>query len=180
MALTDQDLLVRVLADDDRHAFAELVRRHQSDVRGVLRRLTGGDTARADDLAQETFVQAWHGLARFAGHSSFSTWLLGIAHNHWRNARRKQRTVPIEPTHLDALEPVPSPVALSDLRHDLGRALRTLATEEQTVLHLCYQQGLSHPEIADVLQWPLGTVKTHINRGKDKLRPLLASWNPTT
>ena len=178
--MTDSELIARVVVSDDHAAFGELVRRHQSAVRHFLRHLAGGDAALADDLAQDTFVQAWHGLARFRGGSSFSTWLLGIAHNHWRNARRKQRTVPVEPAHLAALEPTPSPAPLSDLRHDLDRALRTLAEEERTALHLCFQQGLSHSEIADVLQWPLGTVKTHINRGKDKLRPLLASWNPTT
>ena len=178
--MTDPELIARVLVSDDHAAFGELVRRHQSAVRHFLRHLPGGDAALADDLAQDTFVQAWHGLARFHGTSSFSTWLLGIAHNHWRNARRKQRTVPVEPEHLATLEPVPSPAPLSDLRHDLDRALRTLAEEERTALHLCFQQGLSHSEIANVLQWPLGTVKTHLNRGKEKLRPLLASWNPTT
>jgi RNA polymerase sigma factor (sigma-70 family) len=178
--VTDPELIARVLVSDDHAAFGELVLRHQSAVRHFLRHLSGGDAALADDLAQETFVQAWHGLARFAGQSSFPTWLLGIAHNHWRNARRKQRTVPVAAEHLAALEPVPSSAPLSDLKHDLGRALRTLAPEEQTVLHLCYQQGLSHGEIAGVLAWPLGTVKTHLNRGKEKLRPLLAPWNPTT
>lgn len=178
--MTDPELIARVLVSDDHAAFGELVRRHQSAVRHFLRHLSGGDATLADDLAQDTFVQAWHGLAHFRGTSAFATWLLGIAHNHWRNARRKQRTVPVEPAHLATLEPVPSPAPLSDLRHDLDRALRTLAEEERTALHLCFQQGLSHSEIADVLQWPLGTVKTHINRGKEKLRPLLASWNPTT
>ena len=178
--MTDAELIARALVSDNRAAFGELVHRHQSAVRNFLRHLTAGDTALADDLAQDTFLQAWRGLARFGGKSSFSTWLLGIAHNHWRNARRKQRTVPVEPEHLATLETVPSPALLSDLRHDLGHALRSLATEEQTALHLCYQQGLSHSEIAEVLAWPLGTVKTHLNRGKDKLRPLLASWNPTT
>lgn len=178
--MTDSELIARALVSDDHAAFGELVHRHQSAVRHFLRHLSGGDAALADDLAQETFLQAWRGLANYRGTASFSTWLLGIAHNHWRNARRKQRTIPVEAEHLATLDPVPSPAPLSDLRHDLGRALRTLATEEQTALHLCYQQGLSHSEIAEVLQWPLGTVKTHLNRGKDKLRPLLASWNPTT
>lgn len=178
--MTDPELIARALVSDDHAAFGELVRRHQSAVRHFLRHLADGDAALADDLAQETFVQAWRSLTRFGGNSSFLTWLLGIAHNHWRNARRRQRTVAIEPEHLAAQEPVPSSVLLSDLQHDLGLALRSLAPEEQTALHLCYQQGLSHSEIAGVLAWPLGTVKTHINRGKDKLRPLLASWNPTT
>jgi RNA polymerase sigma factor (sigma-70 family) len=178
--VTDPELIARAVVSDDRAAFGELVRRHQSAVRHFLRHLAGGDAALADDLAQDTFVQAWRSLARFQGQASFSTWLLGIAHNHWRNARRKQRIVPVEEEHLAALDPIPSSAPLSDLRHDLGRALQTLATEEQTALHLSYQQGLSHSEIADVLDWPLGTVKTHLSRGKDKLRPLLASWNPMT
>lgn len=178
--MTDPELIARVLVSDDHASFGELVRRHQSAVRHFLRHLSGGDAALADDLAQETFLQAWRSLARFAGQSSFPTWLLGIAHNHWRNARRRSRPVPLETEHLETLEPVPSSVPLSDLKNDLARAMRSLDPEEQAALHLCYQQGLSHREIAAVLMWPLGTVKTHLNRGKDKLRPLLSSWNPTT
>lgn len=178
--MTDPELIARVVVSDDHAAFGELVRRHQSTVRHFLRQLARGDTALADDLAQETFLQAYRGLARFHGHSRFSTWLLGIAHNHWRNARRRSQPVPVEPEHLATLEPVPSPAPLSDLKHDLAHALEALALEERIALHLHYQQGLSHPEIADVLSCPLGTVKTNLNRGKEKLRPLLASWNPQT
>jgi RNA polymerase sigma factor (sigma-70 family) len=178
--VTEAELVSRVVVSGDHAAFRELVQRHQSAVRHFLRHLTRGDAALADDLAQDTFLQAWRGLAGWRGGSPLVTWLLGIAHNQWRNARRKQRTVPVEPEHLATLEPAPSPAPLSDLRHDLGRAMNSLAADEQTALHLCYQQGLSHREIAEVLQWPVGTVKTHINRGKDKLRPLLAPWNPAT
>ena len=178
--MTDAELIARVLVSDDHAAFGELVRHHQSAVRHFLRHLTRGDAALADDLAQETFVSAYRGLGRFHGGSAFPTWLLGIAHNHWRNARRRARTVPVEAEHLAALEPTPSPARSSDLKQDLAQALRTLTAEEQAAFHLCYQQGFSHAEIAEVLQWPLGTVKTHLNRGKDKLRPLLAPWNPAT
>lgn len=176
--MTETELIARVLVSDDHAAFAALIRTHQSVVRNFLRHLTGGDHALADDLAQETFVQAYRSLSRFRGTASFSTWLLGIAHNHWRNARRRQRTVWLEAEHLAMLDTHPSPAPLSDLQQDLAHALRQLAPDEQTVLHLSYQQGLSHGEIADVLDWPLGTVKTHLNRSKEKLRPLLAAWNP--
>jgi RNA polymerase sigma factor (sigma-70 family) len=178
--VTDPELIARVVVSDDHAAFGELVRRHQSAVRHFLRHLVRGDHALADDLAQETFVQAYRSLAQFQGRASFSTWLLGIAHNHWRNARRRSQPVPVEPEHLAALESAPSHAPASDLKQDLAQALEQLAPEEQTALHLCYQQGLSHSEIAAVLLWPLGTVKTHLNRGKDKLRPLLAPWNPQT
>jgi RNA polymerase sigma-70 factor (ECF subfamily) len=173
-------LVARVLAADDRPAFAELVHRHQSAVRRFLRSLTHPDHARADDLAQDTFIQAYRALARYRGGAAFNTWLLGIAHNLWRNDRRRHRTVALQPAHLEACEPAPAGVHQSDLRSDLGAALRQLAPDEQTALHLCYQQGLSHHEIARILDWPLGTVKTHLLRGKEKLRLLLASWNPET
>ncbi len=177
--MTDQVLIARAVFDDDRGAFGELVRRHQSAVRHFLRHLTRGDAALADDLAQETFLQAWRGLARFRGDANFSTWLLGIAHNHWRNARRRlardQPTAPLAP------EPsIDSSATESDLRHDLTQALQTLTADEQLVVHLAYQQGLAHSEIAALLDWPLGSVKTELARSKEKLRPLLAAWNLQT
>lgn len=176
MIPADAELIARTLANDDRAAFGELVQRHQAAVRRFLRHLSG-NAALADDLAQETFLQAWRGLARFRGDAAFTTWLLGIAHNHWRNARRQHLTASPPGRPLEE-EVIPSPARASDLQHDLALALDQLAPEEQTALHLCYQQGLSHSEIATVLNWPLGTVKTHLARSKEKLRPLLAAWNP--
>lgn len=179
MTLSDATLVTRAL-EGDRDAFGELVLRHQSAVRRFLRHLARGDEALADDLAQDTFVQAWHRLGQFRGDAAFATWLLGIAHNHWRNARRKQREVALEAAHLDALETVPPAAPTSDLRQDLAQAMQRLDPDEQTALHLTYQQGLSHSDIATVLGWPLGTVKTHLARSKEKLRTLLAAWNPST
>lgn len=180
MTPSDLDLVARALTDDDRDAFGALVHRHQSAVRHFLRHLTRGDTALADDLAQETFVQAYRSLPRFRGAASFPTWLLGIAHNHWRNARRQQR----DRASLDELTTTTAttePTArASDLKHDLTQALRELTNDEQLAVHLGYQQGLSHSEIATLLNWPLGTVKTHLARSKEKLRHLLAAWNPLT
>ena len=176
----DSELIARVVAFDDHAAFGELVRCHQSAVRNFLRHLTRGDAALADDLAQETFMQAYRGLARFRGTASFSTWLLGIAHNHWRNARRRQRDhAPLDETSKSEFA-VAATTATSDLQHDLAAALRQLSADEQLALHLGYQQGLSHGEIAALLDWPLGTVKTHLARSKEKLRHLLAVWNPQT
>jgi len=180
VSASDPELIARVLRQDDRAAFGELVQRHQSAVRRFLRHLTRGDAALADDLAQDTFLSAYRGLARFHGEAGFGTWLFGIAHNHWRNARRRQReSVPL-PDDAAFEETTPSSVHASDLHHDLSAALTQLDPAEQTALHLFYQQGLSHPEIAAVLDCPLGTVKTNIARGKDQLRQLLAVWNPST
>lgn len=179
MTISDRELVARAVVDRDRGAFAALIERHQSSVRHFLRHLSGGDNALADDLAQETFLHAFHGLARFRGEATFSTWLLGIAHNQWRNARRSRGRghLPIDA----APEPSEPPAARTlDLQQDLGAALRQLSADEQLAIHLHYQQGLAHPEIASLLDWPLGTVKTHLARGKEKLRHLLAVWNPQT
>ena len=178
MTASDSDLVKRAVALDDRESYGELVRRHQSAVRRFLRHLSGGNAALADDLAQDTFIQAHRSLARFRGGSSFTTWLLGIAHNHYRNSRRSRLRAAEEPQTDAEEETAGSPTRVSDLRHDLDAALLRLSSDEQTAVHLFYRQGLSHLEISAVLGWPLGTVKTHLARGKDKLRNLLAAWNP--
>jgi RNA polymerase sigma-70 factor (ECF subfamily) len=175
---SDADLIASVRVSDDRAAFGQLVLRHQSAVRSFLRHLTSGDFALADDLAQETFILAYRRLDHFRGESSFVTWLLGIAHNHWRNARRRQR----DQTSLDDTIPAvdrESDSHASDLRQDLAGAMRGLSPDEQLAIHLNYQQGRSHSEIATLLSWPIGTVKTHLTRAKEKLRQHLAAWNPT-
>jgi RNA polymerase sigma factor (sigma-70 family) len=175
MALLDRDLLARVLVDDDRHAFAELVRRHQSAVRSLLRRLTGGDYALADDLAQETFLKAYQGLRELKGDASLSAWLYRIAYNlyvsHGRKRRETVEAVPAE-------EVTTEPSHHRELRHDLDRALLRLRIEERTALALTYAQDISHEEAAAILHWPLGTLKTHVFRAKAQLRQLLADWAP--
>jgi RNA polymerase sigma-70 factor (ECF subfamily) len=179
-AVTDAELIARAIVSGDRMAFGELVSRHQSSVRQFLRHLTRGNVPHAEDLAQDTFLQAWRSLAKFQARATFNTWLLGIAHNLWRNARRKQHMVPLEEAHLLGLEDNALRETPGDLRRDLEKAMSALGDEERLVLHLCYQQGLSHSEVAATLSWPVGTVKSHIYRAKEKLRPLLASWSPST
>src|SRR3954452_13571089 len=89
--VTDAQLIARALVADDRHAFAELVKRHQSTVRACLRKLTAGNHALADDLAQDTFVLAWRNLKAFRQEARFSTWLYRIATNCWLAHARKPR-----------------------------------------------------------------------------------------
>lgn len=178
METPDADLIARVRAGDDRAAFGELVRRHQSSVRGFLRHLTRSDHALADDLAQETFILAYRQIERYRGEAQFSTWLLGIAHNQFRNARRRWGRSTVVSETPEPEETAPPATHASDLRTDLNAALRSLSPDEQLALHLGYAQGLSHGEIAALVDWPLGTVKTHLARSKDKLRHLLAVWNP--
>ncbi len=177
MSFTDADLIARVLLHEDQNAFGELVRRHQSPVRAFLTKMTRGDAHLADDLAQETFVKAWKKLGSFRGEARFSTWLFGIAFNEFRQHARRHRELALE--ELDPAESAPEPqqpdgAASTRLRMDLAEAMKALTSVERAAIVLCCQNGLTHDEAARVLECPLGTVKTNVLRGKDKLRRLLA------
>jgi RNA polymerase sigma factor (sigma-70 family) len=168
--LSDTELITRVLVRDDRRAFSELVARHQSAVRGLLRRLTGGDVAQADDLAQETFLRAYRGLRGYRGGAKFSSWLYRIACNVFFSRDRGSREAPPEPLALEEGSPEMSlPDALLE-RYDLERALAALKPRERAALVLTYANELTHEEAAVVLDCPLGTLKTHVARAKEKLR----------
>jgi RNA polymerase sigma factor (sigma-70 family) len=175
--LNDADLVARVLLDDDHHAFAELVRNHQSTVRGLLRNLTRGDAATADDLAQETFLRAYKNIRSFRGEAKFSTWLYRIAYNCFReDARKRKELVGIDESQLEA-EPDPQTGDLA-LKQDLMHALQLLPLHERSAVVLCCQNGLSHDEASRVLDIPLGTVKTNVLRGREKLKKMLSAWGP--
>ena len=177
MELTDADLVARVLVDDDQHAFSELVRRDQSPVRGLLRQLTRTDVALADDLAQQTFLRAYKNIRSFRGEARFSTWLYRIAYNCFReDARRRKELVGIDEEQLQTQHD--PQVTDPGLRHDLMRALSLLPLNERSAVLLCCQSGLSHDEAARVLDIPLGTVKTNVLRGREKLKRMLADWGP--
>lgn len=173
----DHVLVARALLTDDRRAFEQLMRRHQGMVRAQLRRLLYGDDARADDLAQETFLLAWRKLHQFRGEARFSTWLHRIAYSCFLQARRKRSSADIDGDLLDERR---SPYEAVELRLDVERAIRQLSTTERIVLLHVVQLGLSHDEVAYVLAMPLGTVKSHTRRAKAKLRELLAERQATS
>ena len=187
-AVTDAQLIARCVVADDRHAFAELVRRHQSAVRACLRKLTGGNHALADDLAQETFVLAWRNLKAFRQEARFSTWLYRIATNCWLAQARKRREELLgdrdaqvaddDPDTDDPADVVADHTRSASLKLDLERAMRVLSEPERAAIVQCYDNDLSHEEAAYVLGMPVGTVKTHIHRAKQKLRAAMAAWAP--
>jgi RNA polymerase sigma factor (sigma-70 family) len=177
VSFTDADLIARVLSREDQHAFGELVRRYQSPVRGFLVRLVRGDGHLADDLAQETFVKAWRKLQTYRGSAKFSTWLFGIAYNEFRTVARQRKELALEDVEEPAAEPAKFTAgSRSDLRLDLTEALKELHSSEQAAIVLCCQNGLTHEEAAQVLDCPLGTVKTNVLRGKEKLRRRLPDY----
>ncbi len=162
----------------DCHAFARLVRAHQSRVRLQLRRLVHGDAALADDLAQETFVQAWLHLNEFRGDARLATWLHRIALTRFlQHARRPQLPQEWRETETDD-EPGHDPRAVEGLARDVERALASLSEIQRLAVVHCFHLDLSHAEAAQVLGLPLGTLKSHLDRAKTRLRDLLVAWNP--
>ena len=164
----------------DRHAFARLVRAHQSRVRLQLRRLTQGDAALADDLAQETFVQAWLHLNDFRGDARLATWLHRIALTRFLQHVRRPR-LPLEwrePEAETANVPAHDPRAVEGLGRDVDRALQALSEIQRLAVVHCFHLDLTHAEAAQVLGLPLGTLKSHLDRAKIRLRELLDAWSP--
>lgn len=173
-ARIDLALVARAVHGDDRRAFEQLLRRHQGMVRAQLRRLLHGDEMAADDLAQEAFVVAWKKLDQFRGDAKFSTWLYRIAYTCFLQSYRKNAGRSDTQEDVDA-DLMPTYSSTVDLQMDIERAMQRLSAGEQAVLLHCVQMGLSHDEAAYVLAMPLGTVKSHANRGKTKLQTWLSA-----
>jgi RNA polymerase sigma-70 factor (ECF subfamily) len=153
-------------------AFTQLVRRHEVRVRSFLARLCGRHEA--DDLAQETFVQAWRMAAAYRGEGSYRAWLLGIAWRRYLSAARSRRP--------EALADIASPARQSaddpNAGLDLTRAFKQLAPRERAVALLCFSEGCSHAEAARSLQLPLGTVKSLAARARAQLATHLGGAHP--
>jgi RNA polymerase sigma factor (sigma-70 family) len=169
---TDAMLIARVVQVDDQAAFGELVRRHQAVVRGFLRRMLGGRLDLADDLAQETFIKAHRGMRRYRGDASFPVWLCAIAANELRGEwrRRKRRA---EFGEDEAGEQIAAEEADGAMRRDVDAGLAHLPEMQRAALVLCFEHGLTHAEAATALGCPVGTLKSHVARGKARLREWL-------
>jgi RNA polymerase sigma factor (sigma-70 family) len=166
--------LVALGAGGDRAAFGELVRRHGTAVRGLLRRM-GADGAGADDVAQDAFLAAFEQIAEFRGEGAFRAWVCRIAARlyvkRWRREARAELLV--EAAEFDASEAQGQALG-RDAKIDLDEAMNSLSEPERVCVSLCYGAGLSHAEAAAALNAPLGTVKSHVKRGLDKLRSRLS------
>lgn len=170
----ENELIAKVILDGDRKAFGRLVIMHQSAIRGFLMRLTRGDAALADDLAQDTFLRAYLKIASYRGTGRFFSWLARIAYrNFLQHIRRKQPEVAMAdpPEGVD-----PGFERASNAKMDIERAIRILSTDERAAITLCFSYGMSHSEASAVTGMPLGTVKSHIARGRAKLKTELSHW----
>lgn len=162
--------MLAAVRDGSQQAFNLLVDRHQQAVRVFLRRLVGANDA--DDVAQETFLALWTQARTFRGGSPVRTWLLGIA---WRKAkdtqrswfRRRRRDQAWHESTDDHEE------FSADMQRAMEQAMASLSLDQRAAVTLCLAFGLSHVEASATMNLPLGTVKSHVARGREKLHALL-------
>jgi len=184
------DELVQFAQGGENRAFDELVRRYQDKVYRLSYKILRHEDDAAEAL-QDAFLSAYRGLKNFKAESTFSTWLYRIATNCWLADARKRKE--------ELLGDRDDAVAAEDdgesrdgdsahgdhahgaaLKLDLERAMAVLSEGERAAIVQCYHNDLTHEEAAYVLDCPVGTVKTHVLRGKQKLKLALAAWAPET
>jgi RNA polymerase sigma-70 factor (ECF subfamily) len=180
--LSDADLIERVAGGDAR-ALEVLYDRYSRVVYSFALRIVG-DQQIAEELLQEVFFRTWQQGGSFrANRGSFVTWLLSITHNMAIDEVRKRRRRPQKAENDDpetALAGVPDTgqdveeeVWLGSLRETITAAMATLPPAQREAVELAYFQGLTQREIAERLGEPLGTIKTRMRLGMQKLRDLL-------
>ncbi len=179
-AISDQQLIERV-AQQDRHAFELLYDRYASTVFGLALK-TLGDRQIAEEAVQEIFWRVWQRAASFDRNRTFAPWLFGIAHNYCIDELRRRRARP-QPVYEDDDHPVLSSIAdttdvseaalQGEQQRIVADALRQLPDEQRQAIELAYFGGLTQQEIAARLGNPLGTIKTRMRLGLQKLRAIL-------
>jgi len=150
--------------------FDDLLRAHQGVIRAFLRRLCK-DAALADDLAQEAFLIAHQRLADLRDPKAAKSWLFQIAYNVYAGHARKhaRRRELFEANHGAELDATPQPPPAGVAR-DIATAMDNLSPEVRAVILMNLSYGMSHSEVAKASGLPLGTVKSHIQRGTEKRR----------
>jgi RNA polymerase sigma-70 factor (ECF subfamily) len=194
----DEVALVRAVASGSEDALASLYDRHVAGIHAVAYRLTG-DRGMTEEVVQETFLALWNRAELFdPAMASLGTWLRAIARNRavdrLRAMGRRPALVPLpgereggdtaagldrigtDPTVIGGAGRDPDPETAAEaasVREAIGAALASMPDVERTVIVLAYREGLTQQEIAQRLDWPLGTVKTRTRRALARLRDLL-------
>jgi RNA polymerase sigma-70 factor, ECF subfamily len=171
------EALVRATLRGDLRAFERLMERHRDVVLRVAARIAG--EADAEDIAQDTFLRAYHRLGRWRGDAPFRTWLLRIAHNGALDhvgAKRPAQVALDEAAQAlpdDARRTPSEALESAERRGRLDVKLKGLAPAHRTVLVLRDVEGLSYEEIAAVTETPLGSVKARLHRARNEFIELL-------
>jgi len=186
---TDKDLAA-LAADGREEAYGELLKRYERPVFALIYRMVR-DRSLAEDLAQEAFIRAFNAISSYDPRYKFSSWIFKIANNHTidylrkrkldtvsihgsphaRTAREEEQTsLVVESTDEDPAEYVEH----RELGHQIEQAIGELRPEYRTAILLRHVEGYAYEEISEIMDLPLGTVKTYLHRARGELKVLLA------
>lgn len=178
-----EDKYVQRAAQGDSEAFRHLWEAHHAVAMAAALRLCH-NSALAEEITQGAFLLAWRGLPRFQAGSPFRPWLMRILYRHALDVMEKQK-VHRQPVSLEEMAVWEQQTVLSDeiatpdmqelvvRREEIRQALTTLNADQRRVIALRYGADLTEGDIAQVLGWPVGTVKSRLNRARERLRTLL-------
>jgi RNA polymerase sigma factor (sigma-70 family) len=164
--------------------FEQLVERHQEMVFRTLARLTG-EREGLEDMAQEAFLRLFRALPHFRGEAQVSTFLyriiVNVVNDEFRDRKRARLSSPIDDEAARGLAhaaAVPAVLAeRAQMQQAVEEALLRLAPADRIILTLHYQEGRSYGEIAAILDSPMGTVKTHLYRARERLKIMMKEWS---
>lgn len=172
--VSDVSLVLKCVVFNNTRAFESLVEKYQSPIRRLFLHLTLGDRQLSDDLAQETFLKAYTNISSFRNLSKFSTWLYRIAYNVYHDYLRSKKTT----SELEDFKLEPSSHSSQPdlgLSMDVMRGLAQLNPKERACISLFFIEDRPIEQISAITLIPTNTVKSHIKRGKEKLREFLTS-----
>lgn len=165
--ISNQNSALIVQAQKGSHfAFSQLVTLHSPALRLFLRRFCKSPEI-CEDIAQETFLKAWKNIKQMRGDAGFKTWLYSIAINEMKQHHRKNNKYNFEVSNSEYFESYSINETL-DEKLDIEKLLAHLSNDEAIIISLNYGEGFSHSQISQMLNMPLGTVKSHALRGREK------------
>jgi len=176
---SDKELVGRIVDDNDQQAFTQLVERYQRPVFGILYKVLG-NSREVEDTAQEVFLALYRSLETFKGDAKFSTWLYRVAYNHGCSAMRRlkskkrsmldQSLERADGSTIEFPDPNVDQPEQKLLAKQVWDVVATMPEQSRVVIELFYGQERTYAEIADILELPMGTVKTHLFRAREELR----------
>lgn len=179
--LQSDAILLERIRNNEPHSFEDLVDKYKGLVLNLVSRMSGR-IENAEDLAQEVFVRVWKGLPKFRGECQLSTWIYRIALNlsiaESKSARSRSVFLPVDDPAVargpqfwvESSNPYSEEVVLKER---MGRLLIQMPEKHRTAVTLFYLKSLSYKEISDIMDVPVGTVKSYLFRGKAWLRERL-------
>lgn len=160
--------LVRKVSSGEKAALRELYERYSHSL-GLFAQSWLKDPLEASDIVQETMLELWRSAHRFEGKSSVKTWLFTIARNKSVDRNRKGTRTVLQETEPELVDESPDPQAVTEAFQDAKRVracIETLNAVQKSAIHLAFYEDLSYPEIAEMEQSPVGTIKTRIMHAK--------------